>query len=75
MIRRTIKVSCDWCENFEETMNTRQRIQTFERKVESYGWLKMIEGDGGVRHFCCQECFDFFKKDTPNKGGSDASDG
>ena len=73
MIDTIVKISCDWCSNYEEAGKNRvdlkgKRIRigekTFRKKCEKYhGWINVVEGGKGVLDFCGKECYDHYKQD------------
>lgn len=72
MIDTVVKISCDWCSNYDEATKNRCGLngkkirvgeKTFRKKCEKYGWISVVKGDGDVLDFCGEECYDRYKQD------------
>ena len=72
MIDTVVKMTCDWCG--QETQASKNRVdldgkrirmseKILRKKAESWGWLKIINGNGSVEDFCGEECYDLYKKE------------
>ena len=73
MIGTLVKISCDWCSNYEDSGKNQtdlngKRIRlgekSFRKKCEKYhSWINVVKGDGLVLDFCSKECYDRYKQD------------
>lgn len=68
MIDTVVKITCDWCGDWQESSKNRTRIgeKTLRKKAEKWGWLKIINGNGSINDFCGNECYKLHKKDESN---------
>ena len=72
MVDTVVKISCDWCSNYDETGKNKvdlngKRIRigekSFRKKSERYGWINVLNSDGSVQDFCGKECYYHYKQD------------
>ena len=72
MVSTLIRVSCDWCNNYEECIKNlldfdgkvnRVGEKTLRKNAVKKGWISIYNGDGSVNDFCCKECYDLFKEE------------
>lgn len=65
MIDKVVRITCDWCGDFQQTSRKGVGMKRFEKMaLKEYGWKDMIVAGYGRRHFCCQECYELYKKDV-----------
>jgi len=72
MIATVVKISCDWCDKWDEARKNLVDLKgkpirvgeiSFRKKCEKhYGWLSTVKGNGDVLDFCSKECYDEYKK-------------
>ena len=72
MIDTVVKMTCDFCG--QETQASKHRVdfngkrirmseKILRKKAESWGWLKIINGNGSVEDFCDEECYNHHKEE------------
>ena len=48
MVEKVVKISCDWCANFQETSLKGIGLKSMRKKAAKWGWLSVLKGNGGV---------------------------
>ena len=61
MIEKIIKLTCDWCGDWQQSSTKYIGIKRFRKKAENWGWKRVVSGDGKILDFCCEECYENYK--------------
>jgi hypothetical protein len=70
MVEKVVKISCDWCGHFDESSIKGIGIKTLVKNSEKRGWLTITVAGESVKHYCCEDCLNEYKKESCQSNGS-----
>ena len=64
MTEKLIKISCDWCGDWQESSLKGTGEKTLRKKAQrDWDWKSVLLGNSEIRDFCCIECYEHWKSE------------